>query len=126
MVHKNIKLFKAFQIWNNNVKSRWVLPAAASQTEMNIALIWHSLEIKIYYPFLKGARKDKFYLIEVDNFRTLRYWRMSGIDIKRSTLKNLRPATLREVFKRNLVIFQLLPIQVLSRKMLTNIGGIVK
>ena len=68
----------------------------------------------------------KKYLIEVDNFRTLRYWRMSGIDIKRSTLRNLRPATLCEVFKRNLVIFQLLPIQVLSRKMLTNIGGIVK
>ena len=83
-----------------------ILPAAASQTEMNMAVSWHNLKVggKV------GGQSGELscYLMEVESFNTLRYCRMSGIDIKRRTRRNLRP------------------IHVRSRKMLTNIGGMVK
>ena len=83
-----------------------IVPAAANQTEMNMAVSWHNLNDRRVNELL--SLNSTLYLMEVESFNTLRYCRMSGIDIKRRTRRNLRP------------------IHVRSRKMLTNIGGMVK
>ena len=38
-----------------------------------------------------GAGAPWRYLMEVESLSTLRYWRMSGMDIRRRTRRNLRP-----------------------------------
>ena len=83
-----------------------IVPAAANQTEMNMAVSWHSLNSRRVTELL--SLNSTLYLMEVESFNTFRYCRMSGIDIKRRTRRNLSP------------------IHVRSRNMLTNIGGMVK
>ena len=67
------------------------IPAAASHTEMNIAMSWVSL--KEYWCKMLFLATDNFHLMEVDSLRTLRYCKMSGMDIKRRTLRKRRPVT---------------------------------
>ena len=52
---------------------------------------WVSL--KEYWCKILFLATDNFHLMEVDSLRTLRYCKMSGMDIKRRTLRKRRPVT---------------------------------
>ena len=57
--------------------TKCIIPAAVSQTEIKIDKSWASR-------------------IDEEVFKTFRYWRISGIDIKRSALKNRKPLKKKE------------------------------
>ena len=75
------------------------MPAAVSQTEIKMDMSWASLQ--------RGKLSKKnfalYHLIEVEVFSMLRYWRMSGTDIKRRARR--KPSPVRDIFIKGLVLY---------------------
>ena len=69
------------------VDTKYIMPAAVSQTEIKMDMSWASLQ--------RGKLSKKnlalYHLIEVEVFSMLRYWRMSGTDIKRRARRKPNP-----------------------------------
>ena len=69
------------------IVTKYMMPAAVSQKEIKMDMSWASLQ--------RGKLSKKnfalYHLIEVEVFSMLRYWRMSGTDIKRRARRNPNP-----------------------------------
>ena len=74
-------------VCRKSVDTKYMMPAAVSQTEIKMDKSWASLQ--------RGTLSKKnfalYHLIEVEVFSMLRYWRMSGTDIKRRARRKPSP-----------------------------------
>ena len=86
------------------VDTKYMMPAAVSQTEIKMDMSWASLQ--------RGKLSKKnfalYHLIEVEVFSMLRYWRMSGTDIKRRARRNPNPVYtyVWDIFIKDLVLYK--------------------
>ena len=84
---KNVQKLNLFARKLLNVDTKYMMPAAVSQTEIKMDMSWASLQ--------RGKLSKKnfalYHLIEVEVFSMLRYWRMSGTDIKRRARRKPNP-----------------------------------
>lgn len=97
---KNVQKLNLFARKLLNVDTKYMMPAAVSQTEIKMDMSWASLQ--------RGKLSKKnfalYHLIEVEVFSMLRYWRMSGTDIKRRARR--KPNPVWDIFIKDLVLYK--------------------
>ena len=131
-----LKVWRIYFSLGTSLPTRYMMPAAVSQTEIKMDMSWASLEkgkLRNFWCWRwVGQALEKgnfmimqiFHLMEVEVFSMLRYCRMSGTDIKRRARRKPKPE--KQEKKRCSKFLHRSPIHVLSRYMETKDCGMVK